>query len=128
MVGGPWQRDGGSALAASDVTEGIAAAAVHLDAYQATFAIRETHLSPEVPVRDLTMSVWFEEPERFRLDVTDHTDYPTPATPTDLRLVVDDSTWYASDPPRAAPLGARCASPRCATGCRSPPRRRSPPT
>lgn len=106
VVGGPWQRDGGSALAASDVTEGIAAAAVHLDAYQATFAIRETHLSPEVPVRDLTMSVWFEEPERFRLDVTDHTDYPTPATPTDLRLVVDDSTWYASGP---APCGtARC--------------------
>jgi hypothetical protein len=106
LVGGPWQREGGSALAASDVTEGIAAAAVHLDAYQATFAIRETHLSPEVPVRDLTMSVWFEEPERFRLDVVDHTDYPSPATPTDLRLVVDDSTWYASGP---APCGtARC--------------------
>jgi Putative zinc-finger len=106
VVGGPWERDGGSALAASDVTDGIAAAAVHLDAYQATFAIRETHLSAEVPVRDLTMSVWFEEPERFRLDVVDHTDYPSPATPTDLRLVVDDSTWYASGP---APCGtARC--------------------
>ena len=105
MVGGPWRRDGGLALAASDVTEGIAAAAVHLDAYQATFAIRDAPVA-EVPVRDLTMSVWFEEPERFRLDVTDHTDYPTPATPTDLRLVVDDSTWYASGP---APCGtARC--------------------
>jgi hypothetical protein len=106
VVGGPWQHEGGSALAASDVTEGIAATAVQLDAYQATFAIRETHLSTEVPVRDLTMSVWFEEPERFRLDVVDHTDYPSPATPTDLRLVVDDSLWYASGP---APCGtARC--------------------
>lgn len=106
VVGGPWQREGGSALAASDVTEGIAATAVQLDAYEATFAIRETHLSTEVPVRDLTMSVWFEEPERFRLDVVDHTDYPSPATPTDLRLVVDDSLWYASGP---APCGtARC--------------------
>jgi putative zinc finger protein len=106
VVGGPWQREGGSALAASDVTEGIAAAAVHLDAYQATFAIRETHLSPEVPVRDLTMSVWFEEPERFRLDVVDHTDYPSPATPTDLRLVVDDATWYAAGP-------SSCGTARC---------------
>jgi hypothetical protein len=107
VVGGPLERGpGGSALAASDVTEGIAAAAVRLDAYQATFAIRETHLSPEVPVRDLTMSVWFEAPERFRLDVVDHTDYPSPATPTHLRLVVNDSTWYASGP---APCGtARC--------------------
>ena len=106
VVGGPWQREGGSALAASDVTEGIAAAAVRLDAYQATFAIRETHLSPEVPVRDLTMSVWFEEPERFRLDVIDHTDYPSPATPTDLRLVVDDATWYAAGP-------SSCGTARC---------------
>ena len=107
VVGGPWQRGTDeAALAASDVTEGIAAAAVRLDAYQATFAIRETHLSPDVPVRNLTMSVWFEAPERFRLDVVDHTDYPSPATPTDLRLVVDDSTWYASGP---APCGtARC--------------------
>jgi Putative zinc-finger len=104
LVGGPWQRDGGSALAASDVTDGIAAAAVRLDAYQATFAIHETHLSPEVPVRDLTMSVWFSAPERFRLHVVDHTDYPAPTTPTDLRLVVNDSTWYASGP---APCGTR---------------------
>ncbi len=107
VVGGPWQRQAGeAALAATDVTEGIAAAAVGLDAYQATFAIRETNLSPEVPVRELTMDVWFEAPERFRLDVVDHTDYPAPATPTDLRLIVDDSTWYAAGP---APCGtARC--------------------
>jgi Putative zinc-finger len=104
LVGGPWQRDGGSALAANDVTEGIAAAAVRLDAYQATFAIRETHFSPEVPVRDLTMSVWFSAPERFRLDVVDDTDYPAPTTPTDLRLVVNHATWYASGP---APCGTR---------------------
>ena len=99
VVGGPWQRtDTGSALAATEITEGISAAAVLLDAYQATFAITELHLSPEVPQRELTMGVWFEAPERFRLDVVDHTDYPTKATPTDLRLVVDGSTWYAAGP------------------------------
>ncbi|HSD48401.1 MAG TPA: zf-HC2 domain-containing protein [Actinomycetota bacterium] len=99
VVGGPWQRpDAGSALAATEITRGIAAAAVRLDAYQATFAITELHLSPQVPQRELTMGVWFETPERFRLDVVDHTDYPTRTTPTDLRLVVDGSTWYAAGP------------------------------
>jgi Putative zinc-finger len=99
VVGGPWQTpETGSALAATDVTEGIAAAAVGLDAYQATFAIDEQHLSPQVPERHLTMRVWFEEPERFRLDVVDHTEYPTTTTPTHLRLVVDGSTWYAAGP------------------------------
>jgi hypothetical protein len=99
VVGGPWQRsETGSALASAQVAEGISAAAAHLDAYQATFRISETHLSPEVPERSLTMRVWFRAPERFRLDVVDRTDYPTRTTPTNLRLVVDGSRWYASGP------------------------------
>jgi Putative zinc-finger len=99
VVGGPWQRpETGSALAATEVTEGISAAAARLDAYRATFAIEERHLSPEMPERRLTMRVSFEAPERFRLDVVDRTDYPTAATPTNLKLVVDGSTWYAAGP------------------------------
>jgi Putative zinc-finger len=99
VVGGPWQRpETGSALAATEVTEGISAAAVRLDAYRATFAIDERNLSPEVPERHLTMRVSFESPERFRLDVVDRTVYPMAATPTNLRLVVDGSTWYAAGP------------------------------
>ncbi|MEX2421295.1 MAG: zf-HC2 domain-containing protein, partial [Actinomycetota bacterium] len=94
VVGGPSQdRPGDTALAATEVTEGIAAAAVNLDAYQATFAITEHHLAPDVPMRDLTMSVWFEAPERFRLDVIDDSTYPTRTTPTNLRLIVDGSDW-----------------------------------
>ena len=99
VVGGPWQRpEAGSAFAATDVVEGISAAAARLDAYQASFAIDERHLSPDVPERHLAMRVWFEAPERFRLDVVDHTDYPTTTTPTDLKLVVDGSTSYAAGP------------------------------
>jgi hypothetical protein len=99
VVGGPWQRpEAGSAFAATDVVEGISAAAARLDAYQASFEIDERHLSPGVPERHLTMRVWFEAPERFRLDVVDHTAYPTMTTPTDLKLVVDGSTWYAAGP------------------------------
>jgi hypothetical protein len=99
VVGGPWQRsETGSALAATEVTEGISAAAARLDAYRATFVIDERHLSPEVPERHLMMRVSFEAPERFRLDVVDHTHYPAAATPTNLKLVVDGSTWYAAGP------------------------------
>ena len=99
VVGGPWQRsETGSALAAAEVADGISAAAVNLDAYRATFDVTERNLSPEVPERDLTMRVWFRAPERFRLDVADHTDYPSQTTPTDLRLVVDGSRWYAAGP------------------------------
>ena len=99
VVGGPWQRsETGSALAAAEVADGIAAAATRLDAYQATFRIDERNLSPEVPERDLTMRVWFHAPERFRLDVVDNTVHPSKTTPTDLRLVVDGSRWYASGP------------------------------
>jgi hypothetical protein len=99
VVGGPWgERAGEPALAASDVVGGVNAAAVRLHAYEATFAIVESNLSAEVPTRELTMHVWFGAPERFRLDVTDHTAYPVPTTPTDLRLIVDGPSWYAAGP------------------------------
>jgi len=107
VVGGPWgKRVGEAAFAASDVVDGVSAAAVRLDAYEATFAIAEANLSPDVPARDLTMHVWFDAPERFRLDVTDHTAYPVETTPTDLRLIVDGPTWYAAGP-------APCPSSTC---------------
>ena len=107
VVGGPWQdRPRDAALAAAEVTEGVAAAAMTLDAYQATFAITERNLSVDVSERDLTMRVWFEAPERFRLDIDDETEYPADTTPTDLRLVVDGSDWYAAGP-------APCPSSTC---------------
>jgi hypothetical protein len=107
VVGGPWgERGGEPALAASRVADGVTAAAVRIHAYEATFAISESHQSPAVPERELTMHVWFDAPERFRLDVVDHTAYPTEVTPTDLRLIVDGPTWYASGP-------APCPSSTC---------------
>lgn len=96
-MGGPWSRE--HSATALDVTEGVAAAAARLDAYRASFSIVERNLAPDVPRRDLSMEVWFHAPERFRLDVTDHTVYPSAAySPTDLRLLVDGSTWYARSP------------------------------
>jgi hypothetical protein len=99
-VGGPWQRPSNAPSAsADDVTRGVQAAAANLTAYHATFQITELNFAPDVPVRQLSMDVWFQAPERFRLDVADQTRYPGTAwTPTDLRLVVDGPSWYSSGP------------------------------
>jgi outer membrane lipoprotein-sorting protein len=101
VVGGPWSeeaRRSPSALAAEDVSRGVAEAAATLTAYEATFAITERHWSDDVPTRLLSMHVWFRAPERFRLEVEDQTAYRTRATPTDLELIVDRDTWYSAGP------------------------------
>ncbi|HEX6330890.1 MAG TPA: zf-HC2 domain-containing protein [Actinomycetota bacterium] len=110
VVGGPWSDDevppGRAALAAEHVSRGVAAAAGGFTAYHAEFTITERNLSDEVRERELSMRVWFRAPERFRLDVEDRTDYPSPATRTDLRLIVDRDRWYTSGP-------APCPSATC---------------
>jgi len=98
-VGGPWQRPEGLSVDAAEVTRGVAAAATTLSAYQARFAVTEYHFASDVPVREFSMNVWFKAPERFRLDVVDHTQYPsTEVTPNDLELIVNGSSWYSVGP------------------------------
>jgi outer membrane lipoprotein-sorting protein len=98
-VGGPWQRPEGLSVDAAEVTRGVADAATTLSAYQARFAVTEYHFAPDVPVREFSMNVWFQAPERFRLDVVDHTQYPSrDVTPTDLELIVNGSSWYSVGP------------------------------
>ncbi len=107
-VGGPWQSpENAQSVSAATITSGVQAAAANLTAYHTTFQITESHFAPDVPVRRLSMDVWFQAPERFRLDVADQTRYPSAAwTPTDLRLVVDGPSWYSSGP-------APCPSAQC---------------
>ena len=98
-VGGPWQRPEGLSVDAAEVSRGVAAAATTLSAYQARFAITEYHFAADVPVREFSSNVWFQAPERFRLDVVDHTQYPSKdVTPTDLELIVNGSSWYSVGP------------------------------
>jgi hypothetical protein len=81
------------------VIRDLRARASALTAYGATFAIVEYGLSPEVPRRELTMRVAYLAPQRFRLDVTDRTRYPSVAwTPTDLTFIQDGGQTYRSGP------------------------------
>ncbi len=75
-VGGPWERSSNQPVATATVVANVRAAAGALDAFDATFEIRERGLSPEVPERVLDMHVAFLAPQRFRLDVHDRTVYP----------------------------------------------------
>jgi outer membrane lipoprotein-sorting protein len=109
VVGGPWRdakRDSMAALAAEDVTDGVAGAAPSLDSYAARFSIVERNSGADVPVREMGMRVWFNAPEQFRMDVVDRTNYPTHVTPSDLKLVVNGDRWYSSAP-------TPCPLPRC---------------
>jgi len=106
LVGGPWHRPVGEApIALADVTRGVVAAASGLDAYRARFSVVERNFDPRVRFRELTLNVWFRAPERFRMDVSDHTSYPSRDwTPNDLSLVVNRSRW-SLDGPTACPAG-----------------------
>jgi outer membrane lipoprotein-sorting protein len=97
VVGGPWQRPTNRPIAAAAVVMGVQETAPSLDAFAATFAVTERGLSSEVPERQLRMDVAFLAPQRFRLDVTDQTTYPsTRWTPTDLTFIADGTSTYRS--------------------------------
>src|SRR5215217_8227878 len=105
-VGGPWRGNRRTTLAsAADVSAGIAAAASRLRAYQATFAIHEIDPAHLPRHHELSMNVAFRAPERFRLDVADHTTGAgTRFVADDLQLIVDGASAYEVAP-SACPVG-----------------------
>jgi hypothetical protein len=98
------------ALAAAGIPAAVVRAAAEVRSFHASYAVTEWHFQPSVPVRRFAADVWFQAPERFRVDVIDHTAYPGPGwARNDSSLVVDGSQWYASGPaPCPASLYPRC--------------------
>jgi hypothetical protein len=81
-----------SPLAGADVARGVTAAAGNVQNFSASFVVAEYDFRPEIPVREFTVDVAFSAPERLRLDVGDHSVYPSGSwTPNDLSLVVNGS-------------------------------------
>ena len=98
------------ALAAAGIPAAVARAAAEIRSFHASYAVTEWHFRPAVPVRRFAADVWFQAPERFRVDVIDHTAYPGQGwARNDSSLVVDGSQWYTSGPaPCPASLYPRC--------------------
>lgn len=113
VAGGLWPaRRSDDVAVAADIPGRVIRAAIGLDAYHARFTLVERNFRPEVPFREFTVSVWFVAPERFRMEVVDHTAYPDASWPrNDLSLIVDGSSWYAAGPPPCPPQ----ALPGCPT-------------
>ncbi len=99
IVGGPFRGADREAISAQAVVRGVRAAAPGLESFRGSFEIVERGLSPEVPERQLDMHVAFLAPQRFRLEVDDRTEYPSPAwTPTDITYVEDMPATFLSGP------------------------------
>ena len=96
-MGGPWLQPSGNGVTADYVVKGVRAAARRLDAYQSSFKIIE-HGLPGIATRTFSMQVAFASPGRYRLDVTDDTQYPDARTPTDLTFIANGTAMYRRGP------------------------------
>lgn len=102
VASGVWPPEtpaGAGALSPAEVSRKVVTAATELRAYHATYTVSEWHFRPALPLREFTVNVWFSAPERFRLEVVDHTDYPSGSWPrNDLTLIVNGASSYSSAP------------------------------
>jgi hypothetical protein len=86
--------------AASEIVRKVKNAARNLTSYRATFTITERNWHPDVDVRRFEANVWFEAPERFRLQLRDVTAYPDPQRwpRNDVDLVASPRAWWIEEP------------------------------
>jgi hypothetical protein len=96
-VGGPLRNPREDSVAAQRIVKGVRAAARRLAAFQAMYAITEQGM-PGVGTRSFSMDLAFGAPQRYRLDVVDHTSYPPGWAPTDLTFIQDGTATYRRGP------------------------------
>lgn len=111
----PWGQGPRDVAAAGEIASGVRAAARDLDSYAATFEITERGWHPMVEERNMTARVVFDAPERFRLEVVDHTDYPEGTWPANDSVVVANGRRWWIDEATSCPTAAL---PACSTGAR----------
>lgn len=94
----PWGESPRDVAAASAIEDGVRAAALGLEAYDARFEITERGWHPLVTERRMTARVRFRAPERFRLEVRDHTDYPEGKWPAnDVTVIATGRRWWMAE-------------------------------
>lgn len=95
----PFHSSPSDIAAASEITEGVRAAARQLDSYRATYSIVERGWHPSVPLRRMTADVDYRAPEDLRLEVRDLTDYPSSQwPPNDITLIATGDRWWIEEP------------------------------
>lgn len=109
----PFRTDSDDVAIASEITRAVQRAATEITSYHARFDITERGWNEDVPERRFVAEIWFESPERLRMEVRDQTSYPGPGWPTnDATLIAGPDDWWlretASCPAAALP---RCGVP-----------------
>jgi len=109
-----WRDAPNDVALASEITRAVRSAAADITSYHATFDVIERGWHPRIEQRRLTAEVWFEAPERLRMEITDHTDYPGRTWPTnDATLIATPRAWWLQET-------ASCPTPAL-PGCEVPP-------
>ena len=104
----PFRPGSDDVAVASEITRAVQSAATEITRYHATFDITERGWNEGVPERRFAAEIWFESPERLRMEVRDQTRYPGPGWPTnDATLIAGPDDWWlretASCPAAALP-------------------------
>jgi hypothetical protein len=98
-VSAPWQDDPSGVAEAVQIQRKVREAARSLETYRATFSISERGWHPAVDVRRFQAKLWFNAPERFKLELRDLTTYPTPDWPrTDVDVIAAPGWWWSREP------------------------------
>lgn len=83
---------------AGEVSKNVQNAARMLDSYEASFDIVERGWHEDVRTRRFTAQVWFRAPEDIHVQVTDRTDYPSSAWPTnDYEMIANADRWWIEE-------------------------------
>lgn len=94
----PWGTPARDVAGATEIADGVRAAARSLEAYDAEFSITERGWHPLVEERHMTAHVRFEAPEGFRLEVRDHTVYPPGRWPSnDATVIANGHRWWIEE-------------------------------
>jgi Putative zinc-finger len=85
---------------AGEIVRRVTAAARALDAYHATFSITERGWHDKVPMRRFSAEMWFEAPERFRLQLRDLTTYPDPKRwpANNVDIIASERRYWIEEP------------------------------
>jgi len=99
-VTAPWLERSGDVAGAREIVGRMRSAARTLSAYRATYEITERGWHPDVGVRRFSAKLWFEAPERYRMELRDLTTFPEPDTwpRNDVEIVARPGRWWIQEP------------------------------
>ena len=99
-VTAPWLERSGDIAGAREIVGRMRSAARALTAYRATYEITERGWHPDVGVREFMAKLWFQTPERYRMELTDVTTFPQPDTwpRNDVAIVATPGRWWIREP------------------------------